>query len=117
MAKNSGGGGWGLLGLVAGILALAWLKTGRDGQDSPFVPNAIEDRLDLLVATLNKEFDHQWVTYGLDFLQARLERMLPPQVTILLNVAFEAEQLSRHRPMTGPQKRQYAAQRARALGA
>lgn len=115
--KNSGGdGGWALLGLLAAFVGIAYLTSGRGEDDSPQIPNELEGRIDFVVAILNQRFGHQWVTFGLDVLQAHLERAFP-QVAALVNAVYSAEQAYRHIPKAGYAKKQAAVQMARGLRA
>ena len=124
MAKKGGGGGgegWALLGLAATFVGLAWLTSGRGQNNSPLVPDSLEDQIDLAVDSLNKHFDHQWVNYGLDALQAYLERT-QPQVAWLVRVLYAAEQQSKGWPLMTKQaksqaKKQVAIRMARRLRA
>lgn len=75
--KSSGGEGLALLGLLGVFFGIAWLVSGRGQDNSPLVPDALEDQIDLAVDKLNERFGHQWVTRRLDELQAYLEWTYP----------------------------------------
>ena len=107
--KGDGGGGWILLLLAAA--GLIYLTSGRGEDDSPQIPNELEDQIDFVVAALNERFGHQWVTFGLDVLQAHLERAFP-QVAALVHAVYSAEQAYRHMPKAGYAKKQAAVRMA-----
>jgi len=110
MAKRGGDDGW-VLGalLVAGVGALvyAYAKSGRGENNSPVIVDAIEDPIDRVVAALNQLVGRNWVNYGLDYLQARIERTMPG-VAGLVNVVLWAEQAHRQFPGSGAAKKQAA---------
>lgn len=68
-------------------MGLAWLTTGRGQDNSPLIPDKIEDRIDFVVNSLNKRFGSQWVTFGLDALQGYLEKAFP-QVAGLIHAVY-----------------------------
>ncbi len=113
MAKKGGGEELvALLGLGAAFVGLAWLVSGRGQNNSPLIPDRLEDKIDLVVESLNKQFGHEWVTYGLNILQAHIERTLP-QIAWLVRVLYMAEQAYRYMPKAGNNKKQYVLQMAR----
>lgn len=79
---------------VAGAIALGglfiYLATSRGKNNSPFLPDAIEDRINRLVAVLNEAFGQRWVNAGLDALQRYIEQTMP-QLTGLLKLVFWVE--------------------------
>lgn len=99
MARKSSGEGWALLGLVGAFIGLAWLVSGRGQNNSPIVPDALEDQIDLAVDSLNQRFGHQWVTLGLDQLQAHLEKTYP-QIAWLVYALLSVEQQAINWPLT-----------------
>lgn len=111
MAKRGGGDAGTVLFAIGGVVLLAWLLSGRGKQNSPLVPDAIENQLDRLVDALNGKFGHRWVAYGLDFLQAYLQRALPGPAG-LLNTVLWVEQTYAHLP--GSAKKQLAIDALRA---
>jgi len=111
MAKKGGGDGWALLGFGAAFVALAWLTSGRGQNNSPLIPDSLEDQIDLAVDSLNRHFDHQWVTYGLNALQTHLERT-QPQVAWLVRVLYEVEQQSKGWPPMTKQAKSQAKKQA-----
>jgi hypothetical protein len=105
MAKAGGGDGGKLLLAIGGVLLLAWLLDGRGKQNSPLVPDALENQLDQVVEALNRKFGHRWVTLGLDTLQTYLQRTLPGPAG-LLNTVLWVEQNYAH--LAGGAKKQFA---------
>lgn len=93
MARKGGSEGWALLGLLATFVSLAWLISGRDENNSPLIPDALEDQIDLAIDSLNKYYGHQWVTFGLNAAQGYLERT-QPHVAWLVHVLYAVEQQS-----------------------
>ena len=93
MAKKSSGEGWALLGLLGVFVGLAWLASGRGQDNSPLVPDALENQIDFAVDKLNERFGHQWVTLGLDELQGHLESTYP-QIAGLVYALLTVEQQS-----------------------
>jgi hypothetical protein len=113
MAKRGDGGGlMVVLGFAVAAGLLIYLKTGRGETDSPFLPNAIEDRIDRVVSALNQIFGPRWVTYGMNVLQSRLEAVMPGTAA-LVDVVYRAEQAYASRPNAGWAKKQYALHLAR----
>jgi hypothetical protein len=99
---------------VATVVAIgyAWLTSGRGQNNSPLIPDRLEDQIDLVVEELNKEFGHQWVTYRLNDLQSHIERTWP-QLTAWVRLLLLAEQAYSHISKAGSAKKQYALQMAR----
>jgi hypothetical protein len=111
MAKRGGIDGGKILAMMGGVALLAWLLSGRGKQNSPFIPDAIENQLDRVVETLNQRFGHRWVTYGMDALQTYLQRAFPVPAA-LLNAILWVEQNYVH--LNGSAKRQIAVNALRA---
>jgi hypothetical protein len=108
MAKR-GGGNQGLILLgaaVAGVLLL-YLKTGRGENNSPLIPDSIEDPIDRIVYALNQKFGRRWVNLGLDVLQAYIERAMPG-VASLVNRVYQAEAAYAQYANAGRAKKQFA---------
>lgn len=97
---------------VAAVLGLIYVATGRREEDSPFIPNVIEDKIDRLVAFLDQRVGKQWVNRGLDGLATFIARTYP-EMSMVLGVVFEAEQQGRRLGWQGTQKRSFALQRLR----
>jgi hypothetical protein len=106
---------WKVLGAGALFLGafwyLAYLKSGKGENNSPFVPDAIENRLDHVVAALNQQFGQYWVNTALSFLQRHIELAFPGTAA-LVNAAHWAER--NHAGQPGFVKKQAA---LRMLGA
>jgi hypothetical protein len=100
--------GVGSVALTGGTIA--YLATGRREEDSPFIPNSIEGRIDRLVTWLDQHFSKRWVDHGLDALQRRLEGAHPALAGVL-HAVFYAEREGRQRGWGGAQKRAFAVQR------
>jgi hypothetical protein len=63
---------------VGAVWGLSYLANGRGkNNNSPFVPDAIENRMDDVVEALNDIIGRHWVTVTLDFLQARMALAMP----------------------------------------
>jgi hypothetical protein len=106
MAKSGGNDGWKVALLFAGaFVGLAILTGGRGEQNSPLVPDILEDQIDRAVAGLNRIFGRQWVNNRLDYLQAQLELAMPG-VAALVSVLHWAEQ--QFGPRAGAAKKQAA---------
>jgi hypothetical protein len=115
MAKNKGNDGWWIAGLVVGGLALLYyLQTGLDNENSALIPDTIEGKIDSLVKRLNNTFGKQWIDLGVWYLKSQLENALPPNLVGLIDVVAQVENMSKHRPMRGDEKRQLAVQILRA---
>lgn len=97
--------------VAAGALVVGfgvYLATGRRGKNSPYIPDAIEDRIDQVVAWLDTKIGKQWVDRGLDFVQSTLFSNLPQPLAKLADVVFNAEKTGNQQGWTGEQKRDYA---------
>jgi hypothetical protein len=119
MARKSSGEGWALLGLVGAFFGLAWLVGGRGQNNSPLIPDPLEDQIDLAVDSLNEGFGHQWVTYALDEIQRYL-KWTHPHVAWLVYRLHNVEQQSQGWTLMTKQvksltKKQLAMQLARRL--
>ena len=102
-----------LLGLAVfgGTIALyTYLKTGAGAKKSPFLPEAIEDRIDNLVGWLNKRFGKRWVQRGLTTLQHAVELGMPGLAGVM-NAVFAAEQATHGKGMTSKEKQTDARER------
>ena len=120
MAIGKGGGDdWGaliaLLLLGVGAIAYVYTKSGRGEENSPFIPDSLEGKIDLVVKRLNDHFGKQWVNYGLDVLQSYLAKVLPPEVVMVANAVIAVEQASRYRAVSGLAKQQAAVRQLRGL--
>ncbi|HEX8321820.1 hypothetical protein [Longimicrobium sp.] len=96
MAKKGGGGdvleALGYVALTVGaVWGLSYLVSGRATNNSPLVPDALENRIDEVVETLNNVFGHRWVTASLDYLQSRMALAMPGAAAFV-NAVHWAEQ-------------------------
>jgi len=109
MAKRGGGDGWILaLGAVAVMgLLYAYAQTGKGENNSPLIPDSIEDRIDRVVSALNQTFGSWWVDRGFDAVRAYVERTMP-EVAWLVNALFRVEQEYSHIRNAGRIKKQAA---------
>lgn len=102
----------GTVGVVAaGALAVGfglYLATGRRERNSPYIPDAVEDRIDQVVGWLDSQLGKKWVDKGLDFVQSTLFSNLPQPLAKLAEVVFNAEKTGSEQGWTGAQKRDYA---------
>jgi hypothetical protein len=98
-----------LLLIGAGTVVLYYTEAGRGKEnDAALLPDRLEGRIDLVVATLNKQFGKWWVDRALDVLRFYLRKTLPPELVALLSAIYQVELLSRSVPMKGYVKRQQA---------
>ena len=102
----------GVLAGVAGFGLLVYLATGRREKNSSFIPDAIEDRIDKVVAWLDEKFGKRWVDQGLDMIQSSLFGSLPKPLALLGDAIYQAERVGTQQGWSGPQKRNYARSRA-----
>lgn len=110
MARRGGGGSDALsVLLLTGLAALTliYLRTGRAQTNSPLLPDSIEDRIDRVVAALNGAFGPAWVNFGLNALQAQIERTMPG-VAVLVGAVYRVEQAYGRAPRAGAIKKQAA---------
>ncbi|MDI1444857.1 hypothetical protein [Polyangium sp. 6x1] len=94
----------GALASVAGATGLYYLLAGA-GKDknAALIPDSIEDRLDMVVESLNETFGKSWGRYAI----SALKKALPAPLVALVQFVHAAEQ---HRGVSGAQKRAYATQ-------
>lgn len=100
-----------LVGTAAALLtagASAYLARGRRQEGSLFIPDAVEARIDKVVAWLDRQVGKQWVDKGLDIVQSLLFSNLPRPLAVLADVVYEAETKGRKKGWSGPQKREFA---------
>lgn len=109
MARKNNNDGLALLFVAIGAGVLYYLYSGKgEENDAPLIPNDLEGRVDLVVATMNRQFGKRWVDFGLDALRSHLQKVLPPPVVALVNLIYNVEQYARFTEMSGYQKRQTA---------
>ncbi len=112
MARQGGGEAL-VLGVLAGAGAAfvyVYLTRGRGSDNARLIPDALEDRIDHLVASLNRAFGPRWVTRGLDSLEASIERTMPT-LAWLVDAVHHVEEA--HAGKAGAAKKKAAMRRAR----
>lgn len=80
----------------------------------PRVPDAIEARIETVVAALNKRFGKVWVVRGLAALKTALSAVLPTPLVVLADSVYAAEHAGRQNRWSGAQKLNHAVRLARA---
>ena len=96
--------------IVLGAACLYYLKAGATEKDNAaLTPDAVEDRVDALVAALNARVGKDWVKYGAEALKLYLREALPAPMVGLVNVVYAVEQEARRVSLSSAAKRQYAA--------
>lgn len=104
-------------GLLLGGFLLYYLKDGAGSErNAALLPDEIEDNLDRVVDELNRLFGRRWVDRGIAALEKSLSAILPTPVVALVSVVHETEkwaarQRTMGRPVSGLQKRRFAAAR------
>lgn len=104
MASRGGDDTWKVVGAVVLGAVLVYLITGKGRNNSSLIPDAVEDRIDRLIEALNGAFGQRWVDYGLNALQAHIERTMP-QFAVLVRLVYWAEQQYRLYPHSGAAKK------------
>lgn len=108
--QNSGPGTGTAIGIISAVAvaglaaALYYLKAGAGEADAALIPNAIEDRIDRVVAALNQRFGKQWVDRRLGELQTAISASLPAPLLGLVNVVYQVERAGRTYRWNGQQK-------------
>jgi len=97
--------------LLGGAALLLYLRGGRGKDNSLFLPDPIEDRIDRVVAALNQRFGKRWVDVALDVLQRQVELTMPGAAA-LVSAVYRAERY--YAGQSGAAKKKAAKQ---ALGA
>lgn len=113
MAKKTNFDGWLItaVGIGLGLAFLYYTQTGLGKEnDAALIPNSPEEKIDLLISALNRRFGKNWIEFGLGVLTHYVESALPAPLVVLLRVVAEVENISKHRFMTGYDKRQLALQ-------
>jgi hypothetical protein len=89
-----------------GVFVYNYAKSGGGSKKNAVaVPDAIEDRIDVIVDTLNAKWpDKRWADRGLETVAAYLEGVLPPGVARLVDAIQEAETEGSRQNLSGPQK-------------
>ena len=96
------------LGFVAfiGVFIYNYAKSGGGSKKNAVaIPDPIEDRIDVIVDTLNAQWpDKRWADRGLEVVASYLEGVLPPGVARLVDAIQEAETEGAKQNLSGPQK-------------
>lgn len=93
-----------------GTVAYYYLKAGAGSKkNAAYIPDAIEDQLDMVVEALNRKFGTRWVDRGLSALQRALGRTLPPPLAAIIDVVYQAELRGAELNLKGDEKRGVAA--------
>lgn len=99
---------------IGGVL-LYYLVTGtRSDKNAVLIPDAIEDRLDVVVEALDRQFNRLWVDRGISVLKSVLSKTLPASVVALVDVVVAAEKAGQQQGWRGYQKRAHAVRLANA---
>ena len=100
----------GALLIALGAACLYYLKAGATEKDNAaLIPDAVEDRVDALVAALNARVGKDWVKYGAEALKLSLRKALPAPMVALVDVVYAVEQEARRVSLSSAAKRQRAA--------
>lgn len=91
-----------------GVGLLYYLKAGLAQSEATLIPDLLEQRLDKVVAALNRRFGKHWVEQALGTLKTGLETMLPAPLVALVEVVHRVEQLGQKQGWDGLHKRQEA---------
>lgn len=96
------------LGTIS-VIGLYYLKAGYDHENNAaLIPDALENRIDHVVDTLNARVGKNWVTWGAGQLKSYLQNTLPLPLVALVDVVYAVEQESRRIHMASNTKRQRA---------
>lgn len=90
MAKKGGGDVGQVLLVLGGVALLAYLIGGKGKNNSPLLPDFIDDPIDRVVAALNNMFGQHWVNLALTYVQAQMELAMPGAAA-LVNAVHWAE--------------------------
>jgi hypothetical protein len=99
-----------LFGLgTIGVISLYYLTAGYDrDNNAALIPDALENRIDRVVDTLNARVGKNWITWGAGQLKSYLRNTLPQPLVALVDAVYAVEQEARRVPMTSLMKRQRA---------
>jgi hypothetical protein len=95
-------------GLLGGALLYYLMAGAGSEKNAALIPDAIEDRLDLVVKVLDRRFGKVWVDRGISALKSALSETLPGPVVALVDAVVAAEKLGRQQRWTGAYKRVHA---------
>lgn len=109
MARGSKGGSDGLKLLAGlGFVYLLYKATGLRGQNSPFIPDAIEDQIDRAIGLLDRSFGKEWVDHGLNAVEQLVRANFDAVAPGLAQVIYSAEEVGRQLQLSGWEKKQRA---------
>lgn len=112
MAKRKSDGDklLGIALIALGAACLYYLKAGSDRENNAaLVPDALEDRIDLVVRTLNTRVGKDWGNRAIETLKLLLRKVLPVPLVALVDVVYAVEQEARRVNMASRTKRNRAA--------
>lgn len=93
----------------AGVIGLYYLTAGAGQENNAaLIPDSIENRIDRLIATLNKQVGKDWGNRSVEALKGVLRRVLPPHLVALVDVVYAVEQEYRGIQLASNAKRQRA---------
>jgi len=95
-------------GVLGGALLYYLMAGAGSEKNAALIPDAIEDRLDLVVKALDGRFGKVWVGRGIAALKSALSETLPAPLVALVDVVVAAETLGRQHRWTGAHKRVHA---------
>lgn len=96
--------------IALGAACLYYLKAGPDRENNAaLIPDALEDRIDLVVRTLNTRVGKDWGNRGIETLKLLLRRVLAVPLVALVDVVYTVEQEARRVSMASRTKRNRAA--------
>jgi hypothetical protein len=107
MAKRGSGDAWTVLAFIGGVALLTYLASGKGKNNSPFIPDALEDQIDGVVEALNSMFGQHWVNVALNYVQSQMALAMPGAAA-LVNAVHWVERNYRGQP--GAIKKQAALQ-------
>jgi hypothetical protein len=117
MAKKNDDLWWKVpLFIIGGAAILYYAQAGRGDDNAALIPDSLEERIDLVVSRLNRQFGQGWVNWSFDMLSSYLKHTLPPAVVTLVGVIYQVELIARQVRMTSLQKQQAAANQAKLRG-
>jgi hypothetical protein len=107
-----------LFGLgTIGVIGLYYLTAGVDQEDNAaLIPDALENRIDRVVNTLNTQVGKNWGNLGAEVLRSLLRKVLPGPLVALVDVVYAVELEARRVRMTTYTKRQRAVEIATIRG-
>ena len=96
MAKRGGGDAGKVLLLLGSAALVAYLIGGRGKNNSPLLPDAIDDPIDRVVGALHNMFGQRWVNVALNYLQTQMELAMPGTAAFVKAVHWAEQNYGRH---------------------